>query len=571
MSGRTYVSSIRPRLAELRPAVVSMAAVLGSFGTALLMESWAGLHTDVVVLAVALAVTLSRSQRDVELRHQLLGLVELPVVALAASQAGLLMHRAPVLGDALFAVAVSGSIWLRRFGRTAARAGTLLATPFLAMLIVPVPLAHEDARSLWTPLLGALAVGWVVLTRYLAERSGFVRRVPASPGPRVVGGPRAGTPAGRRRLPASTRMAAQMGVALGVAFLVGHLVFPRHWPWVVMTAFIVSSGNRGRGDVVYKAVLRLVGALFGVAAATLLAGAFAPGDKAAIVAIFVTLGVGSWLRSINYAFWAACVTAVLSLLYGYLGESPTALLGGRLLGILLGGVIAIGAAWLVMPVRTTDILRRRTADVLAALSDFLTAARQEPVAVGARRAEFDASLAVLDQLAPTLRAHRLLTRRWRPRPRPADLIDTLHRCRAPVATITRLAAADPAALAGTGKHAGRLARAVGDLRLTLAGRTRTEPPPAPPTGSGAVAAGAVVAGPVVAGPVAAGPVAARPVAVGPVAVGPDGRDELVRAWTELGGVVAELAVDIRATRPGSGRPVVPAGPEAEAGSLADSA
>jgi hypothetical protein len=36
-------------------------------------------------------------------------------------------------------------------------------------------------------------------------------------------------------------------------------------------------------------------------------------------------------------------------------------------------------------------------------------------------------------------------------------------------------------------------------------------------------------------------------------------------------VVAELAVDIRATRSGRGRPVVPAGPEAEAGSLADSA
>ena len=52
-------------------------------------------------------------------------------------------------------------------------------------------------------------------------------------------------------------MAPQMAAALAAAFTVGHAGFGEHWPWVVLTAFIVHSGNRGRLEVAYKSLLRL--------------------------------------------------------------------------------------------------------------------------------------------------------------------------------------------------------------------------------------------------------------------------------------------------------------------------
>jgi uncharacterized membrane protein YccC len=50
-------------------------------------------------------------------------------------------------------------------------------------------------------------------------------------------------------------MAIQLAVALTAAFLLGWLLFPEHAMWVVLTAFLVCSGNRGRGDVVHKSAL----------------------------------------------------------------------------------------------------------------------------------------------------------------------------------------------------------------------------------------------------------------------------------------------------------------------------
>jgi hypothetical protein len=530
-----------PGLVNTRATAVTMATVLASWGSALLLEGWAGLHTDVVVLAVSLSITLNRGQRPGEsARHRALGVALLPLIAILASQVGFLMTRHAPIGDALFAVAVSASIWLRRFGGWMARLGTLAAMPFLAMLVTPVPLSHDDARSLWTAVVGLIAIGWVALIRYVAERAGFL---PGEPGtaPSAASGAASGAEPGaaargearraprRSRLSPSARLAAQMGVALGVAFLVGHQVFERHWPWVVITAFIVSSGNRGRGDVIYKAVLRLVGALAGTVVASLLAGTFPPGDRAGIVAIFAALTVGTWLRTYNYAYWAACVTAMLSLLYGYFGESGTEVLGERLLCITVGAAIAVAAAWSITPVRTTDVLRRRVADALAALSDFLTAVRTEPAGLAAHHARYVAGSAQLQQIMRPLRAHRVLTHPWRSGgPHQADVIDGVRRCEPPLTTLTRLAAEFPATLTRPeyARRAGRHARTVGALRLAIAGRgPDPTPEPAPDPARGA----------------------ARRRGPDPDEPPPPGADEINAAFTELGNALAGLETSIWTT------------------------
>jgi uncharacterized membrane protein YccC len=93
------------------------------------------------------------------------------------------------------------------------------------------------------------------------------------------------------------------------------------------------------------------------------------------VVIFLVLATAMWLRSFNYAFWAGGMTAALALLYGYFGESGLDRLGERLAEILIGAGIAVVVSWVLLPVRTGDVLRRYLADALAALHECLLARR----------------------------------------------------------------------------------------------------------------------------------------------------------------------------------------------------
>jgi uncharacterized membrane protein YccC len=203
-------------------------------------------------------------------------------------------------------------------------------------------------------------------------------------------------------------MAIQMAVALAAAFVVGWLVFPQHAMWVVLTAFIVNSGNRGRADVLHTSALRVAGAIGGtVLALGLAAAAPTASGFAAVIVIFIALFAGTWLRSYSYAFWALVVTVVLTILQQLFGVAPAGeagLLLERVLAIVVGALLGMGAAWFVLPVRSTDVLRRRLADLLVAVGAVLTA---EPTDRRARAASFRAALRRVEELAPAHRARRL--------------------------------------------------------------------------------------------------------------------------------------------------------------------
>ncbi|HWB37629.1 MAG TPA: FUSC family protein [Rugosimonospora sp.] len=232
-------------------------------------------------------------------------------------------------------------------------------------------------------------------------------------------------------------MAVQMAVALGLAFTVGRLLFGQHWPWLVLSAYLVNSGNRGRGDVVYKGVQRVVGAGLGTVAATLAAGAFAPHDPVPVALIFVVLAVAGLLRRYSYAFWAAGVTGALSLLYGYFGATDPGILAHRLVALVTGAVLGVAAAWFVFPVRTHDVLRRRLADAYAALTDYLVATRRDLPALPGHHERFAHTLAELDRLSPTLRAHQRLIRLWHKGPHRADAVAALVGCGPATGELTR--------------------------------------------------------------------------------------------------------------------------------------
>lgn len=345
--------------------VCGYGSVLLTFLSALLL----GAPDGVLVLAVVLAVSLERAERGTELRRRAPALVVLPAVAVAAAGIGLLLNRLPGVGDVVFTLALAATVWIRRFGPRFSRLGTWATLPLLAVLISPLP--PRDLTDVgWAALVAVLAVGWVtvvqvvvqLVTRSAAPKAAPVRRASAlRPRP-------------------STRMAIQLAVAVGGAFVIGRLAFGEHWTWIVLTAFVVCSGNRGRMDVVRKGLLRLLGAAAGTVLATFLAGLFGPRDPRSIVAIFVVLALASGLRTVSYAFWAGGVTAMLALLYGYSGQAGAGLLATRLLAIALGAALAIGVSWFLLPVRR----RKPVPDQAEQPGELVVAAAGQSDAVGER-------------------------------------------------------------------------------------------------------------------------------------------------------------------------------------------
>ncbi len=428
--------------ADLVGAIVTMSAVLGTFGTTLALRDVTHFSTTLVILSVVLAMTLGRLEGPGSWRARGFRLATLVIVAIAARYVAEILFHHDVLGGALLVVGLSAPILLRRLGPTASRLGTLMALPFVAVLTTPAVAAPAEHDAWWTPVVAVVAYAWVVATTTVAHRLGLLLDPPSTPAPHRSG----------RLLDASARMAIQMLVALGLALLVGHLVFDEHWPWVVITAFVVCSGNRGRGDVLSKSLLRVLGALVGTTAASLIAGRVTPGSHASVVAIFIVLAVGTWLRPRGYAYWAGCITAVLALLYGYYGTGQDHQLVHRLLAIVVGGVIAVLVSWFLLPVRTRDVARRRTAGVLGAVQDVLSArlAGQEPDTAALRASRHE-----LEVIRPSWHMHRRVVRGA---VTPAHALDAA------------LAVADAAAdLDADAPRAplGQVARDLGNVRRTL--------------------------------------------------------------------------------------------------------
>lgn len=440
-----------------------------------------GVGDSIVVLAVMLSISFTAERAGTRTAHRVLSLVLLPIVGVAAGAVGLLMVTVPVAGDALFVVVLSAAIWVRRFGALAARVGTLIALPFIAVLVVPVPAPVGSGHGFvpWAAAI-ALAVALLALVvQWIARATGIL---PASPQSNdAVAPPRRPS---RLRPIASSRMAVQMAITLTGAFVIGHLAFGEHWFWAVLTAYIVASGNRGRGDVLFKGVHRTIGALGG----TLLAGilSFAapsgpitgPAAGMIVGAIAIILALGLWLRPAGYGWWAAAMTAMLSLCHELDGTEPGPAMLIRLAAIVVAGALAVAVAWWVLPVRTGDALRARTSAALAALSELLVACLREPDAVARSRAAFDAALGALRQLGPTLRLERSARVRGRDGGHRADIIPALDACWASADALAAGVEHGHPLPPASARELGTIARRVGACRRMLGGgQAPTAAPP----------------------------------------------------------------------------------------------
>jgi hypothetical protein len=378
------------------------------------------------VMAVVLCLALSRSHLDRDRRGRIEAAIALPIVSLVAVGVGFLLYHAPWLGALIFVAGMFLSVWLRRFGPMSQRAGSLIALPFVVLLTTPNIPSTSDSRLppvLIPVVIALLALLWVSAFHAFARYVGFL---PNSREPeRTMSAPRRES---SMRPIASTRMAIQMAIALALSFAVGYLYFAGRWAWIVLTTFIVLSGNRGRLDVAYKSVLRVLGAAAGTLIASLLGIRFGAHDTMTVVLILAATFLGVWLRPLGYAWWALFVTLALALLQGFAGSSA-GILWQRLEEIGIGAIIGVASAWFVLPVRSTAALRRRIADALATLADAL-----DPATRVRTPNDFLAAIAGVEQMAPAFRLSRLLTRRFRT-VQPADWVDALMACRDPAIAV----------------------------------------------------------------------------------------------------------------------------------------
>jgi hypothetical protein len=377
-----------------RAAAVTVAIAALSFLTLYFLSARLEAGPNAAILAAVMALSMARRRARGSARGRFFELADMLVVAVGAGLVAWLLHVHLYIGALVFTAGLALSVWLRRFGGNVRLLGGILTLPFVAALVAPG--APHSALGPGVDLLLVLAAalaafGWDWLVHALVRDEAEAEE--AAPA----------RPAEAGRLTPSDRMAAQMAVAVGAAFVLGALLFPRHWSWVVLTAFIVCSGAIGRGDAVYKGVLRLGGALLGALAAAALEYTFFPQGPSAVVMIFAALFVGLSLRDANYAWWAGAMTLVMALLNP--AGADVALLAERLLAILVGAVCGMAACWFVLPIRTRSVVRRRVADTLLSLEQLAGA---DAAGHDEKLRTFRRCAAECERLAPPLRWYKRL-------------------------------------------------------------------------------------------------------------------------------------------------------------------
>jgi len=356
--------------ASLAQTVVTMLAIIATIAVCLLIAPEPG----PAVLGAMLCLTLSRSQLERDWRGRLEAGIALPFIGVLSAAVGLLLLNLRIVGAIVYVIGMFLSIYLRRFGPIWRRIGALLALPFIALLVAPnlVPSTVHGGFAILVPALVAL-VAFAFVTVFQVAAMGIrmlPRPVPALPAPAAERSPSSSRP------DASTRLAVQMALSLAVGFTIGFLFFADRWAWIVLTVVVVAVGNAGRADVLYKGIQRVLGAAVGtvIALLGLTVPAIGGPNPPTVIALLAIVFVAIFLRPFAYLWWALFFTLALTLLQSFGGERSVVvgpLLGERLVEILLGTALALLAAWFVVPVRSENTVRRRIADVLAALQDRL--------------------------------------------------------------------------------------------------------------------------------------------------------------------------------------------------------
>lgn len=164
------------------------------------------------------------------------------------------------------------------------------------------------------------------------------------------------------------RQPLQGGLGVGLAIGAGSLISGQRWYWAVIAAFIVGIGVGSRTEATVKAVQRLAGTLLGIVAGIFIGSAVSGHADIIFALVLICVFVGFYAFQAAYGIMTFCITVMLALLYGLLGQFQPHLLVLRLEETAAGAAIGALVSIAVLPVRQNEALLAGARDYLESLA-----------------------------------------------------------------------------------------------------------------------------------------------------------------------------------------------------------
>ncbi|KAF4409756.1 FUSC family protein [Streptomyces lycii] len=167
----------------------------------------------------------------------------------------------------------------------------------------------------------------------------------------------------------STRIAFQVTVGSALAIVSGELLSSQRWYWAVLTCWVVFLGTSSTGEILVKGYRRLAGTVIGVIAGVGLTGLVAGNSGLAFVLVLVFVFAMFYTAPVSYTLMSFFTTAMLGLLFTVLHTYSDEILILRIEETAIGAACGLGAALLVLPVRTSEHTDEQLRTVLERMRD----------------------------------------------------------------------------------------------------------------------------------------------------------------------------------------------------------
>ena len=148
--------------------------------------------------------------------------------------------------------------------------------------------------------------------------------------------PESPTPAPLPPGPLAWRVATRITLAAALAMAGGLALSPHRWFWAVITVYVVFLNTRSRGDTIYKAAQRIAGTLLGITAGLAVATFMGHHVGLQIAVLLLSVFGMYYFYVVSYTVGVFCVTMMLGMIYGTLGEPLETLFVLRLEETALG-------------------------------------------------------------------------------------------------------------------------------------------------------------------------------------------------------------------------------------------
>ncbi|KQR68757.1 hypothetical protein ASG25_11400 [Rhizobium sp. Leaf384] len=171
----------------------------------------------------------------------------------------------------------------------------------------------------------------------------------AKPGPAEPG---AATTSGISLDDPAVRRAIQITLASAIAMVFGLMLSRERWFWAVLSAFLVFTNTRSRGDTAMRAVQRSIGTFFGITVGLVAASLLQTMTSVILGLAAVCVFLAFYLLAVSYAAMTFFVSIVLALVYSLIGSLTLNVLVLRLEETVIGSLAGLAVAFLVFPSRT---------------------------------------------------------------------------------------------------------------------------------------------------------------------------------------------------------------------------